>query len=70
MTIYHLLPKDEAELHDHNTDCACNPALILEERKLEGQVLFLHGNTAFEHFPFSPLAERYGVYEVVKEKVT
>lgn len=53
--IYHLIPVDEIDLHNANTDCMCGVEVVNEDRLEEHSNL--KGNLVYEHVPFNPIPE-------------
>jgi len=52
MKVWHLIPTSEAELHEADCFCLCEPVVLTESKK---QVECLQNYPCFEHIPFSPL---------------
>lgn len=57
-----FIPKDEWELHEHTSDCACEPVLVFKGLGWRPSVLF--GETICMHQAFSPLPEVDHEYEL------
>lgn len=60
MTIAHIVPVDEVDLHDCNTECLCGPSQERQEMLGDLEPDF---DTVYEHYAFSPLSS--DVYEVI-----
>jgi len=72
MTVYHLIPTDEEDLHEADVNCTCEPVFVGPHR-LDRMDDDMREATCFEHFPFSPLEQptdtEWAEYQI-KEEVT